>query len=76
MNPFAAVVIGGARRVKADLVYVLCYSDSFTIENVRMHAKYFLPMRQSLFYFSGAGKLCLAHGLRQLTRDTKSDVIC
>ena len=26
--------------------------------------------------FSGAGKFCLAHGLRQLTRDTKSDVIC
>ena len=51
MNPFAAVAIGGAGRVKADLVYDLCYSNSFTIENVRMHAKYFLPMRQSLFYF-------------------------
>ena len=24
--------------------------------------------------FSGAGKFCLAHGLRQLTRDVKSDV--
>ena len=24
--------------------------------------------------FSGAGKFCLAHGLRQLTRDGKSDV--
>ena len=34
----------------------------------------FLPMRQSLFYFSGAGKFCLAHGLRQLTRDFKSDI--
>ena len=26
--------------------------------------------------FSGTGKFCLAHGLRQLTRDTKSDVSC
>ena len=26
--------------------------------------------------FSGARKLCLAHGLRQLTQDTKSDVSC
>ena len=26
------------------------------------------------FYFSGAGKFCLAHGLRHLTRDVKSDV--
>ena len=25
---------------------------------------------------SGAGKFCLAHGLRQLTGDTKSDVNC
>ena len=31
-------------------------------------------MRQSLFYFSDAGKYYLAHGLRQLTRDVKSDV--
>ena len=35
---------------------------------------HFLPMRQSLFYFSGAGKFCLAHGLRQLTRVVKSDI--
>ena len=34
----------------------------------------FLLMRQNLFYFSGAGKFCLAHGLGQLTRDVKSDV--
>ena len=26
--------------------------------------------------FSGAGKFCLAHGLRQLAQDTKSDVSC
>ena len=26
--------------------------------------------------FSGAGKFCLAHGLRQLTRDAKNDVGC
>ena len=32
---------------------------------------YFLPMRQILFYFSGAGKFCLAHELRQLRRDVK-----
>ena len=36
----------------------------------------FLPARQSLFYFSSAGKFCLAHGLRQLTRDTKNDISC
>ena len=30
-------------------------------------------MRQSLSYFQRAGKFCLAHGLRQLTRDVKSD---
>ena len=26
------------------------------------------------FIFSGAGKFCFAHGLRQLTRDVKSDI--
>ena len=26
--------------------------------------------------FSCAGKFCLAHGLRQLTRDTESDISC
>ena len=31
----------------------------------------FLPMRQSLFYFSGAEKFCLTPGLRLLTRDVK-----
>ena len=25
--------------------------------------------------FNGAGKFCLAHGLRQLTREAKTDVI-
>ena len=30
-------------------------------------------MRRILFYFSGAGKFYLAHGLRQLTRNVKSD---
>ena len=29
-------------------------------------------MRQSLFYFSGAEKICLTHRPRQLTRDIKS----
>ena len=33
-------------------------------------------MRQGLFYFSGARKFCLAHGLRQLIRDTKKVVSC
>ena len=33
-----------------------------------------LPMRQSLFNFSGSGKFCLAHGLKQLTRDVKNGV--
>ena len=32
---------------------------------------YKLPMRQNSFYFSDAGKFCLVHGLRQLTRDIK-----
>ena len=31
-----------------------------------------LPLRQSLFYFCGAGKFCLAHGLRQLIRDVRT----
>ena len=36
---------------------------------------FLLPKRHSLFYFfRGAGKFCLANGLRQLTRDAKSDV--
>ena len=35
---------------------------------------FFAPMRQSFFYYSDAGKFYLAHGLRQLTRDVKSDV--
>ena len=30
-------------------------------------------MRQSLFYFSGAGKFCLVRGLRQFTCGVKSD---
>ena len=34
----------------------------------------FLPMRQSLFSFSGAETFCLSHGLRQLTCDVNSDV--
>ena len=32
-------------------------------------------MRQSFFIiFSGAGKLCLAHGLRELKHEVKKDV--
>ena len=40
--------------------------------------KYFVPMRQSLYYFGSAGKFRLAHELRQLyvTRDTDSNVHC
>ena len=34
----------------------------------------FLPVRQNLFYFSGAGKFCLAHGLGQFICVVKSDV--
>ena len=34
----------------------------------------FLPLRESLFIFSGTGKFCLTHGLRQLTCDVKNDV--
>ena len=35
---------------------------------------FFLPLRQNLFYFSRAGKFCLAQGLGQLTRDVLCDV--
>ena len=35
-----------------------------------------LVLRQSLFYFRFAGKFCLTHRLKQLTRDTKSDINC
>ena len=31
-------------------------------------------MKQTLFYFSAAGKFFLAHGLGQLTHDVKCDV--
>ena len=47
---------------------------------VPIHHKLFLPMRQGLMdkniwnIFSGAGKFCLAHGLRQLTLDTICDI--
>ena len=44
----------------------------FTSSSVRV--KNLLPMRQSLFYFSGVGKFCLAPGLRQLTRNVKNGV--
>ena len=43
-------------------------------EFVGAFALNFFRMKQSLFYFSGAGKFCLAHGLRQLTRNVQSDV--
>ena len=33
-------------------------------------------MGQTLFYFSSDGKFCIAHGLRQLMLNTKSDVSC
>ena len=39
-----------------------------------MTGSVFLPMRQSFYCFSGAGKFYLAHGLRQVTRDVKNDV--
>ena len=54
----------GSVSVRVDEAAVLCTE------------RYFLLMRQNLFYFSGAGKFCLAHGLRQLTQDAKSDVSC
>ena len=36
----------------------------------------FLPETEFFSIFIGAGKFCLAHGLRQLAGDTKSDVSC
>ena len=35
----------------------------------------FLPVRQTLFYFSSAGKFCLAYGLRQLMRNFVTSVV-
>ena len=47
-----------------------------SLRNLAAIAKHddFLPMRQNLFYFRGAGNICLANGLRQLTRNVKHDV--
>ena len=39
-----------------------------------MEAYTFLLRDRVCSIFSGAGKCCLAHGLRKLTRDVKSDV--
>ena len=36
--------------------------------------EYFLPSYRIYSIFSGAGKSCLVHGLRQLTHDIKSDI--
>ena len=41
-----------------------------TVENI------FLTCETVSFIFIGDGKICLAHGLNQLTRDTASDVSC
>ena len=41
---------------------------------ISLWKNFFLPMRQSLFSFSGAGEICLVHGLRQLTYDVKSGI--
>ena len=41
-----------------------------------LNAIFVLPMRQSLFFLAVMEKFCLAHGLRQLTRDTICDVSC
>ena len=46
--------------------------DKDAIEDRR--AGFFLPMRRTCSIFRGAGKFCLAHRLRQLTRAVKSDV--
>ena len=46
----------------------------FEINRLNFVKTFFLPKRQSLFYFNGAGKFCLDHGLRQLTCDVNSDV--
>ena len=38
--------------------------------------KFCLIGKKSLFNFSGAGKFCFAHMLRQLNGDAKGDVSC
>ena len=38
----------------------------------RAGLRFFLSMRQNLFFYSGAGKFCLAYGLGQIIRDVKS----
>ena len=49
------------RPAKQTRISFLSFTFSFLSDNV-------------CFIFSGAGKFCLAYGLRQLTRDVKSDV--
>ena len=39
-----------------------------------MKDHYFLPMRQEFALFSEMLENCLTHGLRQLTRDVKSNI--
>ena len=48
-------------------------SNSFIRDRTKL---FFLPRDRVCSNFSGAGKFCLAHGLRQLIRDTVSDFSC
>ena len=41
-----------------------------------MRQRFLTYETEFVLFFSSAGKFCLAHGLRQLTRDTKSDISC
>ena len=59
---------------KQTQLYRVCYFrffGAFLTFKGSNYSEFFLPMRQSFSIFSGAGKFCLAHGLRQLTRDAK-----
>ena len=67
--------------VKVFATQLRCPCDNpsgFMVDKLKLNrffvVKVFLPTRQNSLYFSGAGKFCLAHGLRQLTHDVESDV--
>ena len=63
---------GIARSVKP--LYALGAADSKAGKVVKLYSCSFSYLRDRVcFIFSGAGKFCFAHGLRQLTCDVKSD---
>ena len=60
---------GSCSIINALLQKVIVHFNKYEHRSFR----FFLPLRQSSI-FSVAGKFCLAHGPRQLSRDVKHDV--